>query len=269
MSLLSGISAGVGALGSLLGGRQSKKNVKRTIKAQKEMQQYEWEQNLALYHYNNQYNSPEQQMQRLQDAGLNPNLVYGNGAVGNTSGPLPSYDASRPDYSGQKSESAEFLQAASVYLDYATKSAQIDNLQATNDMIHEQTEGVAIENLRKQFDLDLETELRPETVTSRYNKSLQTTEELGLAGEKRQLSAIETRIAQETYPIAIEMVQQELENARKRGQNLDQDFLLRVQQTIAQRLENEYRELGVTSSDALAYRVIARILKSLFPNFSF
>lgn len=44
------------------------------------------------------YNSPEQQMRRLQEAGLNPNLVYGNGAsagiAGNTRDVKPTNPAS-------------------------------------------------------------------------------------------------------------------------------------------------------------------------------
>ena len=35
--------------------------------------------------YENAYNHPKQQMQRLKEAGLNPNLVYGSGAAQNQS----------------------------------------------------------------------------------------------------------------------------------------------------------------------------------------
>lgn len=258
----------VNASGNAIAAGKNKRLTKMTIKAQKEAQEYEWQQNLALYHYNNQYNSPEAQMQRLKDAGLNPNLVYGSGSVsGNTSGALPRYEAPSPDYRGSnQSESASFLQAAAQYLDYQTKTAQIDNLQATNEMIQTQTAGVEIENLRKEFDLDLETELRGSTVTSRSNKALQSTSELGLSEELRQMKAIEAHIARETLDDAISLVRQNLTNARARGQVLDQDFFLRQQQVIAQRLENELRELGITSQDTLLTRIAGRILNQIFPN---
>lgn len=35
----------------------------------------------AFWQANNDYNSPASQMQRLEEAGLNPNLVYGNGSA--------------------------------------------------------------------------------------------------------------------------------------------------------------------------------------------
>ena len=40
------------------------------------MKQQEQAYNLQLWHLNNEYNSPASQMQRYQDAGLNPNLIY-------------------------------------------------------------------------------------------------------------------------------------------------------------------------------------------------
>lgn len=48
-------------------------------KLQKQAQDYE----LQMWHLQNEYNSPSSQMQRLKDAGLNPNLMYGEGNVGN------------------------------------------------------------------------------------------------------------------------------------------------------------------------------------------
>lgn len=46
-----------------------------------------WERNrandLANWNRNNQYNSPQMQMQRFKEAGLNPHLIYGKGTAGN------------------------------------------------------------------------------------------------------------------------------------------------------------------------------------------
>lgn len=43
--------------------------------------------NLDMWNKNNEYNSPEQQVQRLVDAGLSPNLAYGSVSTGNSSSP--------------------------------------------------------------------------------------------------------------------------------------------------------------------------------------
>lgn len=41
--------------------------------------------NLDMWNLQNEYNSPSAQMRRFQDAGLNPNLIYGQGSNGNAS----------------------------------------------------------------------------------------------------------------------------------------------------------------------------------------
>lgn len=47
----------------------------------------QWNRDLAMWNMTNAYNSPASQMQRLKEAGLNPNLVYGSGnVVGNAAG---------------------------------------------------------------------------------------------------------------------------------------------------------------------------------------
>ena len=42
---------------------------------------------IEMWNMNNAYNDPSAQMERLRQAGLNPNLVYGNGATTTASAP--------------------------------------------------------------------------------------------------------------------------------------------------------------------------------------
>lgn len=52
----------------------------------------EWRRNLEQWNKENEYNSPSAQMARLQEAGLNPNLMYSQGNTGNA-GSSPTYDS--------------------------------------------------------------------------------------------------------------------------------------------------------------------------------
>ena len=62
-------------------------------KWQQKASDYAFNQNLQMWNLQNAYNDPAAQMERLQKAGLNPNLVYGCGNVtGNTSGSAPTYE---------------------------------------------------------------------------------------------------------------------------------------------------------------------------------
>lgn len=82
----------LGLIGSIIGGVTSifdtifnttsqssinRKQIEAAYGLQKDQQQYLSD----MYDKSNAYNSPTQQMQRLVDAGLNPNLVYGQGST--------------------------------------------------------------------------------------------------------------------------------------------------------------------------------------------
>lgn len=83
----------VNAVGNLIGQKSANdanvQAVRETNQANRELAQYNWEQQVAMWNRQNEYNSPSAQMSRLKDAGLNPHLVYGNGVTGNTSGQAP------------------------------------------------------------------------------------------------------------------------------------------------------------------------------------
>lgn len=59
-------------------------------RANKKLTQYSFNKNLDMWKMQNEYNAPKAQMQRLQEAGLNPNLMYGKGTVGNAQ-TMPQY----------------------------------------------------------------------------------------------------------------------------------------------------------------------------------
>ena len=74
----------------------SKRNTDRTIQANWDLANLKYQKDLEQWYRENEYNAPDEQMRRLRNAGLNPNLVYGTGTVtGNTTTTGPRFD--RPD----------------------------------------------------------------------------------------------------------------------------------------------------------------------------
>lgn len=76
-------SAGIGAGSAAV---KNKKSYKYTKKLNKQMYEYNkdlseraFKQNVRLWREENAYNTPAAQMARMRAAGLNPNLIYGNG----------------------------------------------------------------------------------------------------------------------------------------------------------------------------------------------
>lgn len=54
-----------------------------------------YQRSLEMWNMTNAYNTPAQQMQRYAEAGLNPNLIYGQGTPGNSSSSVPAYQPAK------------------------------------------------------------------------------------------------------------------------------------------------------------------------------
>lgn len=93
LSFLPLVGTAVNAVGNLIGQKSANdanvQAVRETNQANRELAQYNWEQQIRMWNEQNRYNAPSAQMSRLKEAGLNPHLVYGNGVTGNTSGQAP------------------------------------------------------------------------------------------------------------------------------------------------------------------------------------
>ena len=99
-----------------------------------------------MWNMQNAYNTPAMQRQRLEEAGLNPNLLYDSGANAGNAGNVPT--APRPEVKNEMAhmQAINLLPLISKYQDWQVQKAQIDNLQAQRDAITEQTIGKRIEN---------------------------------------------------------------------------------------------------------------------------
>ncbi|MDR1941429.1 MAG: hypothetical protein LBQ47_03810 [Endomicrobium sp.] len=96
---------------------------------------WDYDKSIEAWNRTNEYNSPSAVMQRLKDAGLNPNLVYGHGNAVNTAQQAPfqhapSRNVSQFDYIGSK-----------------MAQAQIDNLRAQNENLVAQRDNVRAQTL--------------------------------------------------------------------------------------------------------------------------
>lgn len=95
------IAAGLGLGGQIYSGIQSRKNVQDTIQARKKQANLAYEREQEQIKEMKKYNSPSQQMQRFEDAGLNPNLIYSQGTPGQQQH-YAQYQPPTIDYTGRK-----------------------------------------------------------------------------------------------------------------------------------------------------------------------
>lgn len=148
---------------------------KKTREYNRELAEYQNQENLAQWARENEYNSPLAQMQRFQNAGLNPNLIYGQQNLAADSPMLTSGQPGSPvdfapfgqmgagaaqtafDQSLQQENLAhqnDLLQSQSDYYQSLTEGQNTDNKKKALDLsFDEQTFGDRVAQLRKQTDI--------------------------------------------------------------------------------------------------------------------
>lgn len=140
--LATAAAAGTSIINNLFQRRNSRNDARINRQFEREQSDLKWQRDIQMVDKMNLYNSPEMQMQRFKDAGLNPNLIYGQGTPGNQSSPV-AYQA--PKYH-QKTKAMELPNIMNQYLDLKMRSAQVDNLERDTqikeqDIINKQLQG--------------------------------------------------------------------------------------------------------------------------------
>lgn len=277
MSLLGGVFAGVGsALGGLFGfGSQSKTNkANQKLAAQQNeynlaLQQNEFAQNAAqselayqreleIMNLQNEYNSPQQQLERYKAAGLNPNLIYGSGSAsaGNTATSSPSYTPAK--YTAPRAERATNVapqlqfdpyQAISIRNQLALQKANISQVGAQTDAVMQSTKNSAIDELIKA------AQLQGANLTNRQREELY---DVTIEHAREQLRKTTYEVAN-LHHLAL--------NIQKRS-NLSEAQLYKVHQEIINlrttndlnRWRIELSKIGLSDKDPLWFRLGSRML---------
>ena len=179
---------------------------------------------------NNDYNTPAAQMERYNRAGLNPNLIYGQGSTGNSTS-APSYQAPRLEAPQVRFNLPEVL---NQFQNISQSKAQTDNINANTDVTLQK---VITEGLHQQKIL---SETNYTNVKSSTAKMLQNT----------QAEVLKANLAKLNQEIRNEQVKRTL--LSNQASSIKEDINYKV-------WRNALNEKGVTASDALPYRVAAQV----------
>ncbi len=175
-SLMQGLGSAIGGipgalagtfLGSIFGGNSAKTQLKH----QMQLQQQQFDLQKQMFDYTSEYNSASNQVKRLEEAGLNPNLAYGNGVqAGGTTGSVAAGQASMPN--NQASQIGYDSPA-----DTALKQSQVDyyKAQAQSALLKNLEQNVrnkyAEQLLKNQVDLGGKLILESEAKTELYKQN--------------------------------------------------------------------------------------------------
>lgn len=142
-ALVSGVS---GLLGGAFSGYQSDKATKEYNRGQLELAKYQNQANINLWNMQNAYNTPAAQMQRYRDAGLNPNLIYGQGSSGNASG-IPEF--SMPNQMVRTGKAEAINQVTQAVTEAFSQFLSLKQQSEQNKLLKQQVEGQRMDNILK------------------------------------------------------------------------------------------------------------------------
>lgn len=246
------ISAGAGAY-------MSGQNVDASYHATKKLNQQQWQRDLEMWDWTNEYNSPRRQMQRLKEAGLNPNLVYGSGGVGsgNTAASAPRAPSQTVDFSSRQSPLEGLASVISAYQDTRMKSAQIDQVQAMADnakarTINELERKIQVTamgqsaRIKAQYDKDFLEKYSQSLAQHSFQKSIQSVQK-----GRRELSLMDQRAVTEN-------MRQNVMGSQK--QSIDKDIENKNADILFKQYRNQFMKMGVTTSDNIVIRFLAKML---------
>lgn len=277
------ISAAGGAANAFAQGKMNKKSMEFS----REMYQTQKADNLAFWNMQNEYNSPEAQMQRFTDAGLNPNLIYGQS---NASGPISTPDVQKPQF--ESTRPGDIVPAVLSGIDLVTnlemKQAQTDNIKAQNDVIRQQAilMGSQISNTeastkQRLLDYNFRNELFATDVEARKEQlrklrndiDISTNQDLRAAvqqssnlkeAEQRILSAIQSRSYQ----------RQQMAQSKAEVQRIKTDTDRIIEQIQLMRKDGQMKDLdvwlskqGIRAGDPIWYRAIASVFDTMINSF--
>lgn len=175
----------VDAGASVYGVKQNNKNIDKQLAAQQRENQAIREYNLNLakkqnqwsieqWIRENQYNTPTEQLKRTKAAGLNPDLLYGNGTLQNVAASSPTMTAGAAGTPMDWSPMA----AKKTALDMALQRAQIENINADSEQKRSSANNLDVDSSLRQYFSDKqyeELEQRIAESKSREDANLSTT----------------------------------------------------------------------------------------------
>ena len=291
MSILPGVVQAAGNLQSQM--VNSGLNVLNNVlekKYNKKIYEQQKADNLTQWNLQNDYNSPTSQMARLREAGLNPNLVYGNGATSQAQ-PVPM--ATQQSAGRQQAPPLDFggvvKGGLESYVNLESGRAQIDNLKAQNNVLVQeaalkaaQTADTNIRASRSKFDLGLATDLRNNSLDITKANLAKINQEMDIGYQANDRANTATQISLDANDRAKIMQQETITNMKKVGQNLvldriikqqqldqgDQDLIAKEYNNAILRFDAEMAKHGITSNSAKYATSLVQFLSNFAKNYT-
>lgn len=270
------LSAAIPAAASLLGSGINAMSVGKTNKKTRQHNEKMYNQqvsdNVRLWTMQNEYNSPAAQMQRLKDAGLNPNLVYGKGAD-NVAAPIQKGEQKSWTPEAPQLDLNSVVQSGlQGYNNFALKDAQVNNLISQNTVTAQeaalkgaQTASTMVKTAKDQFDLDLASELRTVSadVAKESLRKLQADINYTISENERKAVMNVSNLKEAAQRIL--KMREETTNSQEQRMLIQAQISNVINDTTLKDLDIELKRNGINPNDPIYFRVLGRLLGDFSP----
>lgn len=246
------------ALPLIMGGVQSGMNMYQQQQRDKKerkwnLEDYARQRQDALSDFDrlNAYNSPQQQMVRLKQAGLNPNLVYGKGAD-NTTSMVRSSNINKSTPTAYQIPDMPVTQIAQGFMDMKMKQAQTDNLTIQADLMRK-------EALLKDVNA---TKVLQETATNKFQleqaQSLKdiVVEQAKLNAENTKATTESTKVTTQLNAMKVQETAQNMDLALQANERAELANNANVSKTLQDIAESKLRQAKNPDEVALLKQTI-------------
>jgi hypothetical protein len=287
-SLIAGATA-VG--GTVLDSISTNRQNRRSLEFSERMYDKQYRDNINFWNMQNEYNTPQAQMERLRSAGLNPNLIYGKGAgAANTADSIKTPDVkqaqfNKPDMSYLQNMGKSMID---TYFDTEIKRLQMDNLQADNSVKHAEAALKLSQGARTDFDLGFEQELRSISADARreslrqlstntnytlgkwereelMNSANLKTAAIGILNMKKNMAKSDAQIGnikQSTRNLEVDHMQKRynIDSTYLQQEKLQEAILLAKKDNTLKQLDIELKRMGVPKTAPVWSQILGRYI---------
>lgn len=242
----------IAAAGAALSGGLSAFGQSSTNKTNLSIAREQREFDERMWNQANAYNTPLQQMQRLRDAGLNPNLIYGSGsATGGTAPALKSPDMPQMQNSMQHFASS-IAPAIQMYQDFRRTDAAISVQQKQAQLLEQETANKALEAVQKTYANEREAAMMPFYQSNALSESNRKRSLADLTNSQALRTEIEERLLRSTFDEDVDKARWVTRDVKQRA----------LRGELGLELDRYLKPFGMTSSDSLWERKLLPVIEN-------
>lgn len=256
------IASGIGALSGAANATATGKMNKKSRQFSRETYAKTKADNIQFWNMQNEYNSPEKQMERLKAAGLNPNMVYDKGGAIQSAGNISSPDVQpaqfrTPDFG---SIGTGLVQG---YFDTKIKQAQYDNLKQTNTVLQQeailkaaQAEGEAVRTYGKGLENYVYHQNSDALARGAYLANEKTSADIQYTNDENARKAAMQAPNLQQAVIGVARAAAGLDLDKSQLKMLEQQIYNAKQEGIFKKVQAEFAQMGANFNDPLVMRWI-------------